>query len=550
MLKILRFSITCTRWHLWAILLVTLILSACKQVKPQITPLPPLPQDPLVQVYFNHSESAQYTESLRKVTRSGDNLEELIVNGIASANSTIDIAVQELRLPKIAQALVARHQAGVKVRVILDNSYSRPWSDFTEAEVAKLPERERDRYHESIRLIDLNGDGKLTPAEINQRDALVILRNGGIPLIDDTADGSKGSDLMHHKFIIVDGNSLIVTSANFTLSDIHGDLTKPESRGNANNLMKIDSVELAAAFTEEFNLMWGDGVGGKADSRFGVKKPLRSPQQFTLGNNTITVQFSPVSPTQPWSNSSNGLIGKTLSQAKERVDLALFVFSEQQLADILEVSHEKGVEVRGLIEPSFAYRYYSEGLDMLGVALSNKCKYEAHNHPWQNAIATVGIPQLPTGDLLHHKFGIVDKETVITGSHNWSEAANHNNDETLLIIHNATVAAHFNREFERLYAKAVLGVPIKVQEAVKKQESECPQITEAIDKNIPSTGQLINLNTASQAELETLPGVGPKLAREIIATREEKPFTSLEDIERVPGVGASLRQKLEGRVTW
>ncbi|HBE20050.1 MAG TPA: competence protein ComE [Cyanobacteria bacterium UBA11149] len=541
---------TRTSWHLWGILFLTLILSGCKQVKPQITALPPLPQDPLVQVYFNHSQSAHYTESLRKVTRSGDNLEELIVKAIASAKSSLDIAVQELRLPDIAQALVARHQAGVKVRVILDNTYSRPWSDFTAAEVAKLPERERDRYHESIKLIDRNGDGNLTPDEINQGDALVILRNAGIPVIDDTADGSKGSDLMHHKFTIVDGSTLIVTSANFTLSDIHGDLTKPESRGNANNLLKIDSPELATAFTEEFNLMWGDGPGGKPDSKFGIKKPLRSPQEFTLGNHTITVQFSPVSPTQPWSQSSNGLIGKTLSQAKQRVDLALFVFSEQQLADILEVSHEKGVEVRGLIEPSFAYRYYSEGLDMLGVALSNRCKYEANNHPWQNAIATLGIPQLPKGDLLHHKFGIVDRETVITGSHNWSEAANNNNDETLLIIHNPTVAAHFHREFERLYAKSILGIPIKVQEAVKKQETECPQITEAIDKNIPSTGQLINLNTASQAELETLPGVGPKLARAIIATRQEKPFTSLEDIERVPGVGASLQQKLDGRVTW
>ncbi|WP_373693719.1 DUF655 domain-containing protein [Limnofasciculus baicalensis] len=550
MLKILGFSIARTHCHLWGILLITLILSACQEVKSQIRPLPPLPQDPFVQVYFNHSESAQYTESLRKVTRSGDDLEQLIINAIAEANSTIDIAVQELRLPKIAQALVARHQGGVKVRVILENSYSRPWSDFTVAEVAKLPQRERDRYHESIQLIDLNGDGKLTPAEINQQDALVILRNAGIPIIDDTADGSKGSDLMHHKFIIVDGNSLIVTSANFTPSDIHGDLTMPESRGNANNLLKIDSIELATPFTEEFNLMWGDGVGGKADSRFGVKKPLRIPQEFTFGNTTITVQFSPISATQPWSKSSNGLIGKTLIQAKKRVDLALFVFSEQQLADILEVSHEKGVEVRGLIEPSFAYRYYSEGLDMLGVALSNKCKYEANNHPWQNAIATLGIPQLPKGDLLHHKFGLVDKEIIITGSHNWSEAANHNNDETLLIIQNTTVAAHFNREFERLYAKAVLGVPIKVQEAVKKQETECPQITEATDKNIPSTGQLVNLNTASQAELETLPGVGAKLAREIIATRQEKPFNSLEDIERVSGVGASLRQRLDGRVTW
>ncbi|NES06155.1 MAG: hypothetical protein F6K22_27125, partial [Okeania sp. SIO2F4] len=38
--------------------------------------------------------------------------------------------------------------------------------------------------------------------EINRRDALIILSNAGVPLIDDTADGSKGSGLMHHKFLV------------------------------------------------------------------------------------------------------------------------------------------------------------------------------------------------------------------------------------------------------------------------------------------------------------------------------------------------------------
>ncbi|HAG85859.1 MAG TPA: competence protein ComE [Cyanobacteria bacterium UBA12227] len=546
----MKLSSPYTGKRLWGTFLVALTLSACQQVRSQIQRPKPLPQDPFVQVYLNHAESVNYQDPYRQVTRPGDNLEQEIINAIASAHSTIDIAIQELRLPKIAQALVQQSQAGVKVRVILENNYSRPWSNFTAAEVAKLPARERDRYTNSLKLIDRNRDGQLTPDEINQGDALVILRDSGIPIIDDTADGSKGSGLMHHKFVIIDGRTLIVTSANFTPSDIHGDLTVSESRGNSNNLLKIESSELATAFTEEFNLMWGDGAGGKLDSKFGVKKPLRSVQHVTLGNTTIAVQFSPTSPTELWSKSSNGLITETLSTASKTIDLALFVFSEQKLANALEASHKQGVEVRALIDPGFAYRSYSEGLDMLGVALSNKCQYEANNHPWQEAIATVGIPQLPIGDILHHKFAILDHQTVITGSHNWSEAANTNNDETLLVINSPTVTAHFKREFERLYNKAVLGVPVAVQQKIESQQKECPQITQAIDKTIPTPGELINLNTATQAQLETLPGVGPKLAQEIIATRQQKPFTSLDDLDKVSGVGSSLLQKLDGRVTW
>lgn len=235
-------------------LLLALMLATFQQKHSPNQP-PALPQDPLVQVYFNHTESSKYQEPYRHQIRPGEDLEQKIVEAIASAQSTVDVAIQELRLPKVAQALVKRQEAGVKVRVILENIYSRPWSAFTTSEVAKLPPRERDRYNEFRQLVDLNQDGQLDRGEINQGDALVILRQGKVPWIDDSADGSAGSNLMHHKFVVVDGRTLIVTSANFTTSDIHGDFSNPNSLGNANNLLQIESPDLAALFTQEFNLI-------------------------------------------------------------------------------------------------------------------------------------------------------------------------------------------------------------------------------------------------------------------------------------------------------
>jgi len=459
--------------------LVLLGFASCQFMKskpreeiPVPVPLTPLPQDPSLQVYFNHSQVSSYSEPYRQVTRPGDDLEQLLVYNMNSARKTVDVAVQELRLPRIAQALVHRHRSGIKVRVIVENLYNRPIA-LSPSQLAALPKRERDRYAELLQLADTNKDGSLSDAEIASGDALAIVKNAGIPVIDDTADGSKGSGLMHHKFVVIDGETVIVTSANFTTSDIHGDFVSAESRGNPNNLLKLESSELAKVFSEEFALMWGDGPGGKSDSKFGVKKPARPVARVRVGGATVAVQFSPSSAGTPLAETSNGLIDRTLASSSKSVNLALFVFSAQELANTLERKSKQGVGIRALIDSSFIYRPYSEGMDMMGANLLNNCKLEVENRPWAKPLTTVGMPKLPVGDKLHHKFGVVDGKIVITGSHNWSEAANRTNDEAVLVVESATVAAHFEREFDRLYQSAILGIPHRIKQKMDSRSSEC-----------------------------------------------------------------------------
>ena len=56
----------------------------------------------------------------------------------------------------------------------------------------------------------------------------------------------------------------------------------------------------------------------------------------------------------------------------------------------------------------------------------------------------------------------------------------------------------------------------------------------------------VNINTATQQELETLKGVGPAKARAIIKYREQHgPFILVQDLRRVPGFGEKSVRKLE-----
>lgn len=58
-------------------------------------------------------------------------------------------------------------------------------------------------------------------------------------------------------------------------------------------------------------------------------------------------------------------------------------------------------------------------------------------------------------------------------------------------------------------------------------------------------GERMDVNKASAEELELLPGVGPSLARRIVAARNELgPFRRAEDLSRVRGVGEKTRRKL------
>ena len=67
---------------------------------------------------------------------------------------------------------------------------------------------------------------------------------------------------------------------------------------------------------------------------------------------------------------------------------------------------------------------------------------------------------------------------------------------------------------------------------------------------VPGTsGPLMDLNRATQAELESLPGIGPKLAEEIIRYRTNSRFAAVSDIMNVSGIGPKRYEAIMGLVS-
>ena len=74
-------------------------------------------------------------------------------------------------------------------------------------------------------------------------------------------------------------------------------------------------------------------------------------------------------------------------------------------------------------------------------------------------------------------------------------------------------------------------------------------VTVHVDRTAAAEDARLYINTASAAELETLPGIGPALSAAIVEQREANgPFTKAEDLLEVPGIGekklAAIRDML------
>ncbi len=218
------------------------------------------------------------------------------------------------------------------------------------------------------------------------------------------------SALMHDKFWISDGETVWTGSTNITVNGIFK---------QNNNVIVIHSPEVAAMYEREFQEMW--------DGQFGPTSPSTVDQQSAIVDGTpIHVLFS----------AEDGVVDRIIAfvqGAQTSVRFLAFSFTDYPLADAMRQRAAAGVDVAGVFE---------------------KVGSETESAELRTLFcAQIPVRQDGNGSFMHDKLIIVDNHIVITGSLNFSSSADEDNDENVIIIDNAGIAALYIQEFERVYAQ-------------------------------------------------------------------------------------------------
>ena len=94
------------------------------------------------------------------------------------------------------------------------------------------------------------------------------------------------------------------------------------------------------------------------------------------------------------------------------------------------------------------------------------------------------------------------------------------------------------------------GQKIYIPNQNETEEDIMENLGEIIEENSINSSSKVNINTATQTELELLTGIGPSIASKIISYRKENgKFKTIEDIKNVPGIGEAKFNSIQDQIT-
>jgi phosphatidylserine/phosphatidylglycerophosphate/cardiolipin synthase-like enzyme len=344
-----------------------------------------------IKVYFNNANVDNgFAYPGNNAIALNQSIDDTLIAYISRAKYSIDIAIYNwinLNLSDITGAVNSVHARGVQVRVI--------------------------------------GNGSTSNAGITGL-------NAGINKLLSPATSAYG--IMHNKFVVIDAASanaadpIVWTgSTNWTAQQINADI---------NNVVIIQDQSLAKIYTMEFEEMWGSSTASPnaGNSKFGPYKTDNTPHDFNIGGVTVQNYFSP-------SDGVNTKIVETINSADKEFNFAVMDLTRSDLANAIKQKYNSFPDTcsAGIIDDTVGVSGAAGPYFTMSSAMNNRLRIHLDTNT------------------MHSKYIIVDAgnassdPTVLTGSHNWTNAADQLNDENTLIIHDNNISNQYYQNFAAVF---------------------------------------------------------------------------------------------------
>ena len=328
----------------------------------------------------------------------------LLMGALNSAKVSITAYVYNIGAPYILELLKQKLAAGVKVRVMVDPNDP---SDQKSLEWDHL---------KSLKGIDL----KLSPSTGTRRVFTVC----------------------HQKYVVVDGKTVVVESANWAVSSIPV-VTKPGEYkpGNREWLIRVNDSKLAAWFEQLFQLDWD--IPDKVGLSVGVASQTLSAQLLPLALFVAPAElFDIKSATKPVTllplvSPVNYLdeVSKALNKAKNRIYIQQqYIIAGKGVNDLLRIVHKKSTscQIEIVVSPKFAKAWQSSVDTLRAAGLGQFLRAQNLQHVIH----------------CHNKGLIIDNDVAVVSSTNWSENSILRARETGFLITSQELNAYYASVFD------------------------------------------------------------------------------------------------------
>jgi phosphatidylserine/phosphatidylglycerophosphate/cardiolipin synthase-like enzyme len=247
------------------------------------------------------------------------------------------------------------------------------------------------------------------------RSDFQALKDAGIPVVDDQQQG-----LMNNRFIVIDHSQVWTGSLNYNISGVFREY---------NAVVRIYSQELAADYTKEFDEMFVNNQFGQ------LVVPETTYPSVVIQGTQVEVLFSP-------DDFVLARLSQLLGGAQQSIYFLAYSFGSNDLGNIIRDKAAQGITVSGVLE-----------FDLVD---PNRVDPNPDLVEELNLFRQAGLDVRLDGggELMYHKIIIIDGRIVVMGSYDFTNRAENENDENVLIIYNEMIAQKFMEEFQRVQSRA------------------------------------------------------------------------------------------------